>query len=278
VCSIGFHGAPIIDRVVFVDSKILIAQWADRLFRIDVDRASAIQLPETPGQKRIDPSGNVLAVQNHGSTRLYTLPGLRQTGSLDKPSSTLLRIANHGGLLAFEASEVSNAIDVWDVAANARVCRVVPPAELTSLALHPAGTVLFTAESENLQAWDIPSGKRRFSLTASDEIGLIIPDPSSAAFATVTHGRLTVWSAVTGVRLAQLPDAGYIRAAAFSPDGRYLLTGYNEHSAAVWLWRSSDLRDQACSRLTSNLSHAEWARWFLGESYRRICANLPEAK
>ena len=149
------------------------------------------------------------------------------------------------------------------------------PAESTRLAFNSAGTILFSAQSENLQAWDIPSGKQRFSLTASGDIDLIVCDPSSASFATVTHGRLTVWDATTGARLAQLPDVGYLHSAAFSPDGRYLLTGYDERAAALWLWRSSDLRDQACARLTRNLSHDEWNRWFPKQPYRQICHNLP---
>jgi hypothetical protein len=70
---------------------------------------------------------------------------------------------------------------------------------------------------------------------------------------------------------------GYLRTAAFSPDGRYLLAGYDGRSAALWLWRSSDLRDQACARLTYNLSHDEWKRWFPKEPYRQICPNLPPA-
>ena len=86
-----------------------------------------------------------------------------------------------------------------------------------------------------------------------------------------------MWDAVTGARLAQLPDAGYLRAATFSPDGRYVLAGYDERSAALWLWRSDDLRDQACARLTYNLSHAEWERWFSKQPYRKICANLAPA-
>jgi hypothetical protein len=82
---------------------------------------------------------------------------------------------------------------------------------------------------------------------------------------------------VTGAHLAQLPDAGYLPAAAFSPDGRYLLTGYDERSAALWLWRSSDLRDQACARLTQNLSHEEWERSFPKQPYRQTCPGLPAA-
>jgi WD40 repeat protein len=138
--------------------------------------------------------------------------------------------------------------------------------------------MLFTAQSENLQAWDFPSGNQRFHIVASGDIDLIVPDHASAAFATLTHGRLAIWNAATGAALAQLPDAGYIRAVAFSPDGRYLLTGYDERSAALWLWRSEDLRDQACTRLTTNFSHEEWKRWLPDQPYHQICPNLPAVK
>jgi WD40 repeat protein len=104
-----------------------------------------------------------------------------------------------------------------------------------------------------------------------------VPDPSLTGVATITRGHLTVWDAVTGTRLAQLPDSGYVRAATFSPDGRYLLTGYDEHFAALWLWRSGDLRDQACARLSRNLSHDEWGHWFPKQPYHEICPNLPAA-
>ena len=221
----------------------------------------------------------MLAIQQDGVSKLYTLPGLQQTTSLAGPSSTLLRTAAVGRLLAFETNKPPNEffIDIWSVAGKARVSRIPVPAELTRLAFNSSGAVLFTAQSEHLQAWSIPSGTRRFSLTASGDIDLIVPDPSSASVATITHGHLTVWDAVTGARLAQLPDTGYLRAAAFSPDGRYLLTGGDERSAALWLWRSGDLRDQACARLTRNLSHDEWARWFPKQLYRQICPNLPAA-
>ena len=63
--------------------------------------------------------------------------------------------------------------------------------------------------------------------------------------------------AVTGGRLAQLPDVGYVRSDALVPTAA-LLTEYNEHAARLWMWRSGDLRDQAYARLRSNLSHHEW--------------------
>lgn len=278
--DIEFHGAPVIDKLFFVDPNDVIAQWSNKLFLIAIEQSQVTPLPNVPGEMRIDPSGRILASQQDGVTRLYSLPSLQQTTFLDgSSSSSLLRTAGEGELLAFETNKPPNEffIDMWSVASKSRVSHIQLPAELTRLAFNRSGTILFTAQGENLQAWDIPSGKRRFTLSAGDEIDQIVPDPSSASFATITHGRLIVWDAVTGAREAQLPDAGYLRAAAFSPDGRYLLAGYDERSAALWLWRSGDLRDQACARLTYNLSHAEWERWFPKLPYRKICANLPTA-
>ena len=276
--EIEFHGAPVIDKLFFLDPNDVLAQWSDKLFLIGIDRSSVIPLADVRGEKRIDPSGKVLAVQQGRVSRLYTLPGLQQIASLEGPSSRLVRVAAEGRLLAFEVSRPpsEHSIEIWSVATKSRVSHIPMPGELSRLAFNSSGTILFTAQDEKLQAWDVPSGKQRFSLNAGGEIELIIPGPSTA-FATITHGQLTVWSSATGDRLAQLPDARYLRDAAFSPDGRYLLTGYDEHSAALWLWRSEDLRDQACARLTSNLSHDEWGRWFSGQPYHQTCPSVQAA-
>ena len=276
--DIEFHGAPRIDKLFFLDPNEVIALWSNKVFLIAIDRSSVTPLPDAPSGFRIHPSGKVLAVQRDGVHRLYTFPSLQPIASLDGTASARLgAVGPEGRLLAFEATQPPDQffLDIWNVASKTRVSHILLPSELTRGAFNSSATMLFTAQGENLQAWDIPSGKRRFSLTASGDIDLIVPNPSSDSFATLTHGHLTVWDAMTGARLAQLPDRGYLHAAAFSPDGRYLLTGYNERAAALWLWRSSDLRDQACARLTGNFSHDEWKRWFPKQPYRQICPNLP---
>jgi WD40 repeat protein len=277
--DIEVHGAPVIDKVYFLNPNEVIAQWSRKLYLITVDKSSVTPLPEMSGEKRIDPSGKIFGIQEGGITKLYTLPDQQQAASLSTSASALVRPAANGKLVAFETSRLPKEffIDVWSVASKTRISHVQLPAELNRFAINSSGTVLFTAESENLQAWELPSGKRRFSLTASGDIDAIVPDPSSASFATITHGRLALWDAFTGARLAQLPDAGFLDAAAFSPDGRYLLTGYQEHTAALWLWRSADLRDQACARLTRNLSRDQWTHWFPKQPYRKTCPNLPAA-
>jgi hypothetical protein len=137
--------------------------------------------------------------------------------------------------------------------------------------LNQTGTMLFTAEGEGLHAREIPSGKRRFSLSSDGEINLIVTDPSSAFFATVTDTHFTVRNTANGMPLAEFPAT---TAAAFTANGRYLLTRIDDRSAAWWTWRSSDLRKEACARLTSNLSR-EWSRWLPNQAYRLTCPNPP---
>jgi WD40 repeat protein len=289
--EIEFHGAPSIDKLFFLNPNEVLAQWNERLFLIDIERSSVTLLPDLPdthGEKRIDLWSNALAIQQDGVSRLYTLPGLQQTASLEGPSSespqgprsTLLRPADHGKLLAFETDNPPREffIDIWNVATKARVSRVKLPADLNHMALNPSGTILFTTQGENVQGWDLPSAKRRFAIRASDDINLIIPNPTSTSFATTTHGQLSIWDSASGARLSQLTDPDYVAAAAFSPDGRYLLVGYQERSAALWLWRTADLRDQACARIAHSFSRDEWARWIPDQAYRVTCPNAPAAK
>ena len=90
--------------------------------------------------------------------------------------------------------------------------------------------------------------------------------------ATVSAGRAYIWDYSTGELLSQLADAGYVRDLRFSRDGRYLLTGGADGTAALWLWKTADLQAEACKRLTRNLSSAEWQQYLGTRPYRATCA------
>ena len=68
----------------------------------------------------------------------------------------------------------------------------------------------------------------------------------------------------------------YVYSVVFSPDGRYVLSGSHDGTARVWEWQSKDLIASACSRLSRNLTRAEWNE-YIGEalSYKATCENLP---
>ena len=162
--DIEFHGAPVIDKLFFVDPNDVIAQWSNKLFLISIDQSKVTPLPDVPGEIRIDPSGKVLASQRDGVSRLYTLPSLQRTTSLDGPSSGLLRSAGEGRLLAFETNKPNEFfIDIWSVASKARVSRIPLPAELTRLvpSVHRARS-LFTAQEKNLPSLGHPLWQATF--------------------------------------------------------------------------------------------------------------------
>jgi tetratricopeptide (TPR) repeat protein len=69
---------------------------------------------------------------------------------------------------------------------------------------------------------------------------------------------------------------GKIKSSLFSSNTRYIATiGKDNSSIHVWLWQSSDLIEEACQRLTRNLSLDEWKQYFGQEPYTKTCENLP---
>lgn len=62
---------------------------------------------------------------------------------------------------------------------------------------------------------------------------------------------------------------------AFSPDGKYVVLIWGT-TARVWIYRSIDLIANSCSRITRNLTRAEWQQ-YIGDAlpYQAVCPNLP---
>ena len=52
-----------------------------------------------------------------------------------------------------------------------------------------------------------------------------------------------------------------VRAVAYSPDGKYMISGGDDGTARVWLYRSDDLIENACLSATRNLTLAEWQQY-----------------
>jgi WD40 repeat protein len=88
-----------------------------------------------------------------------------------------------------------------------------------------------------------------------------------------------IWSVDTGLEVTHL-DAQYGHFQVFSPDGRFLVTESYvdpERLGLVWIlpWRRDDLVNEACSRLTRNLTIDEWNSYLPDEPYRKTCPHLP---
>lgn len=102
--------------------------------------------------------------------------------------------------------------------------------------------------------------------------------PDGKYLATASNDKTArVWNTASGREIARIPHEAGVNDVAFGPDGKYLATASDDKTARVQRWQPEGLIDEACARLTRNLTKEEW-RQYLGdeEPYRKTCEKLPE--
>jgi WD40 repeat protein len=96
-------------------------------------------------------------------------------------------------------------------------------------------------------------------------------------------GIARVFETATGKEVSRLNHRDSIVAAAFSLDGRYLITvssGVADRRLVIisHQLRTEDLVAEVHARLTRNLTLDEWHQYIGNEPYRKTCPNLPEGQ
>ena len=133
---------------------------------------------------------------------------------------------------AYKADGIIGTIGLWDVRSG-ELRHVLKEYHnlLTCLAFSPDGETLASGSGDSeIILWDIPTARRRYSLTTQHTEAV-----SSVAFSldgeTLVSGSydqtLRLWDPHTGERKTVLQYSDYVTSVAFSPDGRILAVGWS---------------------------------------------------
>jgi WD40 repeat protein len=86
---------------------------------------------------------------------------------------------------------------------------------------------------------------------------------------TASADGVRLWDLLTGREMFLQRDPPAL--IAVSPDGKYLATADEQGVVYTWFLRPDDLIDEACRRLTRNLTQDEWREFVADGPYVPTC-------
>lgn len=162
---------------------------------------------------------------------------LKQSSHLDtmttlsySPDSTRIVTGSDDGL-----------IKIWDVASGFHIATFTEhTSAVTASVYSKRGNVLFTSSLDgSVRAWDMLRYRNFRTFTAPTRLSFacLAVDPSAEVVCAASHDSFDIhlWSVQTGALLDQLSGhEGPISTLAFTPDGRYLISGSWDRTIRVW--------------------------------------------
>lgn len=173
------------------------------------------------------------------------------------------------------ATQTTDGVYVWKPDDGAQLALLKHDVLVKGFAWHPDSLRIATWDNESIRLWDARDGRPignyieqstfRVEFTPDGQHIVIIGGDRFARVRELSSGRETA-------RLLHSSDPYNVTV---SPNGRYIATISGENVVTVWMWRIADAIDQACHRLTRNLTFHEWQRYLGDEPYRKTCSVLP---
>jgi WD40 repeat protein len=144
------------------------------------------------------------------------------------------------------------------------------------------GKFLAATDDYSAQVFDVKTGSELLNLSHQSWVQAIAFSPDGHYLATGSADHTArVFDVSNGKEMNHLENLGNVQALYFAPDGFSLMTACLSSEAGELIVRRNGLRpetliDEACSRLSRNLTLAEWNQ-FAGfeEPYRKRCPKLP---
>jgi hypothetical protein len=143
------------------------------------------------------------------------------------------------------------------------------------------GGRIVTVARGTARVFEAASGRELSHLTVQDSAGSVTLSGDGRWVATPSGNSARVFEAASGKELSRMIVDGAVKAVLFVDQGRYLMAASLTPSTEELIvtrhpFLPQDMIDDACARLTRNLTPEEWSQYVGAEPYRRTCPNLPE--
>ncbi|EXJ60467.1 hypothetical protein A1O7_04620 [Cladophialophora yegresii CBS 114405] len=132
-------------------------------------------------------------------------------------------------------------IKIWDVSSGFHIATFTEHSSaVTASAYSKRGNILFTSSLDgSVRAWDMLRYRNFRTFTAPQRLSFscLAVDSSAEVLCAASHDSFDIhlWSVQTGALLDQLAGhEGPISTLAFTPDGRYLVSGSWDHTIRIW--------------------------------------------
>ena len=175
------------------------------------------------------------------------------------------------------ATAAENTVQVWDSSTGRELAHMAHEGTIHDLTFSPNGKFLGTASVDRTaRLWDVKTGKEITRMPHEDAVWQIAFNPDGKHLGTASDDRTArIWEYPEAREIARAEHSEGARGIFFSGDGsRVISWSPTSGDFKSWLWRSKDLEDAACHRLSRNLTQTEWHEYLSG-SPRKTCSNLP---
>ena len=263
------------------DGKLLVTVTGD----IGMGPAEAgIQFWEAPdwhptfhaqgGNIRFSPDGRLFAISDEATVRILESASRREIASIATPNplSTFMFSPDSKHVAT---GDDKGAILICEAPSGHRVAESKLESGIRALDFSPDGKYLVAAGGSRAQIWDWSKGTDVVQFQHEADVAAVAFNQDGKTLATAAGNAARLWDAATGIEIGRIIHDQAVTSVAFAPGGRALVTAGDDGVVQVSLWHPQDLLDEACARLTRNLTPEEWRQYLGDEPYRKTCPNLP---
>ncbi|WP_136810852.1 toll/interleukin-1 receptor domain-containing protein [Desulfosediminicola flagellatus] len=242
------------------------------------------------------PDGKYLAVGGHDgivhvldATNAHVVKELQQEDPIKKNeiiyNLVQITFSSDGHSIAAATGRVSKdsvltigETTLWNIDSGKKIVSKKHEGQVERVAFSRNGEFLVSIDQKGMvNVWATTDGSEIRTMKHEERITKATIDfsPDDKYLLIAFDNKAKILEVATGKEIARREHpSGELLDAIFSPNSKYLATASTDATAGLWLWRPDDLIEEACNRLSRNLTQEEW-RQFMGDeiAYEVICVN-----